>query len=198
MKLLVLDNYDSFTYNLVHIIKEILPAGSSITVARNDKITLDAVDAFDNIILSPGPGVPNEAGIMPDLVLRYAKTKQILGICLGHQCIGEQFGAQLHNLETVVHGKPGVITILDASEPLFKGISNPFTGGRYHSWVVSDERLPDSLTVTARASDGAIMALRHREYAVAGLQFHPESVLTDAGKIILHNWIETTDERVPS
>lgn len=198
MKLLVLDNYDSFTYNLVHIIKEILPADSSITVARNDKIALNAVDAFDNIVLSPGPGVPNEAGVMPELVRCYAKSKHILGICLGHQCIGEQFGAQLHNLETVVHGKPGVISILDAAEPLFKGISDPFTGGRYHSWIVSDDGLPDCLTVTARSADGAIMALRHREYSVAGLQFHPESVLTDTGKVILNNWIETTHERVPS
>lgn len=187
MKLLVLDNYDSFTYNLVHILRELLP--DAVTVARNDKIELAEVGTFDKILLSPGPGIPEEAGIMPAVVKTYASSKSILGICLGHQCIGEQFGGTLLNLDSVVHGKPGVISVCDDDEYLFAGIEHPFEGGRYHSWVVAEAEFPDCLAITARSQDGAIMGLRHRTHDVRGLQFHPESVLTGVGTQLLKNWV---------
>ena len=187
MKILLLDNYDSFTFNLVHIVKEL---GYEIDVVRNDKIALEAVDAYDKILLSPGPGIPEEAGILLPLIERYAPTKSILGVCLGEQAIGQVFGAKLINLQEVYHGISSVIDVV-ADEPLFKGMGNPFMGGRYHSWVVDRENLPECLEVTAIERESRqIMALRHKEYDVKGIQFHPESVLTPNGKTIIENWLK--------
>ena len=186
-KLLVLDNYDSFTFNLVHLLREI--GGRDIDVFRNDKISLDAVSVYEEIVLSPGPGIPLEAGIMPELVKRYASTKKILGICLGHQCIGEVFGATLTNLEAPFHGVATDCRILDSSEPVFQGLNGDFRIGRYHSWCVAREGFPSVLKVTAEDASGEIMALRHDTFNVVGLQFHPESVLTPEGKKIVENWI---------
>ena len=187
MKILLLDNYDSFTFNLVHIVKEL---GYEIDVVRNDKIALEAVDAYDKILLSPGPGIPEEAGILLPLIERYAPTKSILGVCLGEQAIGQVFGATLINLQEVYHGISSVIDVV-ADEPLFKGMGNPFMGGRYHSWVVDPENLPECLEVTAIERESRqIMALRHKEYDVKGIQFHPESVLTPNGKTIIENWLK--------
>lgn len=187
MKILLLDNYDSFTFNLVHIVKEL---GYEIDVVRNDKIALEAVDAYDKILLSPGPGIPEEAGILLLLIERYAPAKSILGVCLGEQAIGQVFGAKLINLQEVYHGISSVIDVV-ADEPLFKGMGNPFMGGRYHSWVVDPENLPECLEVTAIERESRqIMALRHKEYDVKGIQFHPESVLTPNGKTIIENWLK--------
>lgn len=187
MKILLLDNYDSFTFNLVHIVKEL---GYEIDVVRNDKIALEAVDAYDKILLSPGPGIPEEAGILLPLIERYAPTKSILGVCLGEQAIGQVFGAKLINLQEVYHGISSVIDVV-ADEPLFKGMGNPFMGGRYHSWVVDPENLPECLEVTAIERESRqIMALRHKEYDMKGIQFHPESVLTPNGKTIIENWLK--------
>lgn len=187
MKILLLDNYDSFTFNLVHIVKEL---GYEIDVVRNDKIALEAVDAYDKILLSPGPGIPEEAGILLPLIERYAPTKSILGVCLGEQAIGQVFGAKLINLQEVYHGISSVIDVV-ADEPLFKGMGNPFMGGRYHSWAVDPENLPECLEVTAIERESRqIMALRHKEYDVKGIQFHPESVLTPNGKTIIENWLK--------
>lgn len=187
MKLLVLDNYDSFTYNLVHYFTDL--GVEQIEVKRNDEIALEDVDAFTHIVLSPGPGIPSEAGIMPALVKRYSSTKKILGVCLGHQCIGEVFGANLLNLSEPVHGKKSKIKITDPSDILFQGIEENLEIGRYHSWVVDPNNLPKELVVTAVGPLGEIMALRHRELPVYGVQFHPESVLTTSGHKILSNWL---------
>ena len=186
MKILVLDNYDSFTFNLVQYIQEIL--GSKVDVRRNDAITLDAVAEYDAIILSPGPGLPSEAGIMPELIRRYAPEKAILGVCLGHQAIGEAFGAELENLAEVYHGVETPVSVTDHGEPLFRNIASQFQAGRYHSWAVKADRLPASLLVTAVDDKGAIMAMRHREYNVRGVQFHPESIMTEAGRQMLENF----------
>ena len=186
MKILLLDNYDSFTYNLLHILNEL---NADVEVHRNDRISLDEVARFDKILLSPGPGIPSEAGILLPLIRRYAPEKSILGVCLGEQAIGEAFGAKLINLKEVHHGIASEIHVV-ADEPLFRGLGERFTAGRYHSWVVSREDFPSCLEITAGATDeGEIMALRQREYDVRGIQFHPESVLTPQGKIILTNWI---------
>lgn len=186
MKVLLFDNYDSFTYNLLHILKEL---GADVEVHRNDKITLDEVDRFDKILLSPGPGIPEEAGILLPLIRRYAPTKSILGVCLGEQAIGQAFGATLINLTDVHHGVCSDIRI-KAKEPLFAGLEPGFRAGRYHSWAVSKENFPDCLEITAEdMEEGQIMALRHREYDVRGIQFHPESVLTPKGKTIIANWV---------
>ena len=188
MKILLLDNYDSFTYNLLHILKEL---GADVEVHRNDKIALEDVARFDKILLSPGPGIPEEAGILLPLIRRYAPEKSILGVCLGEQAIGEAFGAKLLNLQEVHHGVASEIRVI-ADEPLFRGMGERFMAGRYHSWVVSREAFPSCLEITTEAvEDGEIMALRHREYDVRGIQFHPESVLTPKGKLILENWIYT-------
>lgn len=185
MKILLLDNYDSFTYNLLHIVKEL---GAQIEVRRNDQITLDEVERFDKILLSPGPGIPEEAGILLPLIRRYAPTKSILGVCLGEQAIGEAFGAKLVNLTEVYHGISSDIQIV-ADDPLFEGLPRRFQAGRYHSWVVSREQFPDCLEVTAVDTEkNYIMALRHRTYDVCGIQFHPESVLTPEGKRMIQNW----------
>ena len=185
IKTVIIDNYDSFTYNLSHLLKEL---GASVTVVRNDKFRIEDLEQFDRIVLSPGPGIPSEAGLMPQVIKTYAGRKPILGICLGHQAIGEAFGARLLNIGNVVHGvaTPAHITVQDY---LFKGLPKDIEVGRYHSWVVDDKDLPQCLEVTSRSDDGYIMSLRHREYDVRGIQFHPESVLTPQGKTIINNWL---------
>lgn len=184
---LILDNYDSFTYNLYHILKEL---GEEVVVRRNDQITLPEVDSFDKILLSPGPGIPKEAGILMPLIRHYAPTKKILGVCLGEQAIGEVFGATLVNLHEVHHGISSEVRILTPDEPLFQKLPPTFQAGRYHSWVVSQQNFPSCLEITAEAVQGGeIMALRHRNYDVRGIQFHPESILTPMGKKMLENWI---------
>ena len=185
-KILLLDNYDSFTYNLVHLIKSL---GYDVEVRRNDAITLEEADEFDKIMLSPGPGIPSEAGLLLDIVKHCAPSKSILGVCLGHQAIGEVFGAQLINLKEVHHGVSSTINIT-CDDLLFKGMERSFEGGRYHSWAVSSSGFPDDLEVTAIDDSGEIMALRHRKYDVRGVQFHPESVLTPMGFRIIQNWLE--------
>lgn len=186
MRVLILDNYDSFTYNLVQYIEEIL--GAKVEVFRNDAISLDAVADYDAIVLSPGPGLPSEAGIMPELIRRYAPSKPILGVCLGHQAIGEAFGGQLHNLAQVYHGLDTPVSVTDQEEPLFFGLPETFAVGRYHSWVVSKDQFPGELIITAEDELGAVMALRHRQYNVRGVQFHPESILTPEGRRMLENY----------
>lgn len=187
MKLLVLDNYDSFTYNLVQYIQEIL--GQDIDVIRNDQITIDEVNTYDAIILSPGPGLPKDAGIMAELIKQYAHRKAILGVCLGHQAIGEAFGGEVYNLSQVYHGIATSMQLTN-SDIIFENIPEKFSAGRYHSWSVRKENLPDCFEVTAEAEDGTIMAMRHKLYNVRGVQFHPESVMTEHGKQILRNWLE--------
>lgn len=186
MKCLLVDNYDSFTYNLHHILSEL---GVEVDVRRNDKMSLDEVANYDKIMLSPGPGIPSEAGLLMPLIKRFAPTKSILGICLGEQAIGAVFGAELSNLSEVYHGVCSDIRIV-TKDKLFTGLAPGFRAGRYHSWVVSKETFPDCLEVTAvDAEAGYIMGLRHRQYDVRGIQFHPESVLTSKGKYIIENWI---------
>jgi anthranilate synthase component 2 len=194
MKILVFDNYDSFTYNLVHLVKKII--GDPVDVFRNDEIPLENVQAYDKIILSPGPGIPSEAGLLLPLIKQYAPTKSILGVCLGHQAIGEAFGARLVNLPKVYHGVAFPVNIVlrkKESSPvnadLFAGIPDGFMAGRYHSWVIDPQGFPESLEVTATDASGLIMALRHRRYDVLGVQFHPESVLTPDGEKIMRNWL---------
>lgn len=186
MKILVLDNYDSFTYNLVYILREL---HDQVDVYRNDKIALEAVADYDKILLSPGPGIPSEAGIMLELVHEYASTKSILGVCLGHQGIGEVFGGSLENMTDVLHGISDKTIISDASERLFKGLPQEFQVGRYHSWTVVPETVPDSMTITAFDEQGRVMALSHKKFDVRGVQFHPESVLTEYGKELIQNWL---------
>ena len=185
MKVLLFDNYDSFTYNLLHILREI---GVSTEVYRNDQITLDEVERFDKIILSPGPGIPEEAGILLPLIRRYAPYKSILGVCLGEQAIGEAFGASLENLSEVYHGVQTPVKLV-AHDYIFDGLEQTLMVGRYHSWVVRHSSLPDCLTVTAEDEEGRIMALRHKTYDVHGVQFHPESILTPQGKRVVENFI---------
>ena len=187
MKVLLLDNYDSFTYNLLHIVREM---GADADVFRNDRIELDDVDKYDKILLSPGPGIPDEAGLLLPLIRRYAPTKSILGICLGEQAIGEVFGARLENLAEVYHGVASEIQVV-ADDCLFESMGKTFMAGRYHSWVVSRRDFPDCLEITAvDTQDGRIMGLRHKRYDVRGIQFHPESVLTPQGKTIIGNWLK--------
>lgn len=188
MKILVLDNYDSFTYNLVHYLEEIM--GERPDVFRNDKIKMEDVNNYDKILLSPGPGLPKEAGILCELIREYAPTKSILGVCLGLQAIGEVFGGGLENLENVYHGVATPVQVLDKGEKLFSGLPEKFEVGRYHSWVVSKNNLPDCFEKTAEDDNGQIMGLTHKEYDVRGVQFHPESIMTEHGKDMLRNWIE--------
>ena len=189
MKILVLDNYDSFVYNIVHIIKE-LGYGAELDVIRNDKITLEEVAKYDKILLSPGPGVPSEAGIMPEIIKKYGPEKSILGVCLGHQGIGECFGASLINLPEVFHGL-AISTNLVSKDKLFEGVPESFLSGRYHSWAIDPKSSLDNIVVTAVDAQGNIMAIRHKEYDVRGVQFHPESILTENGKTILLNWLKS-------
>ena len=194
MKILVLDNYDSFTYNLVQYITEL--TGETPSVFRNDKITLDEVEAYDAIVLSPGPGLPSAAGIMPELIKRYAPTKPIFGVCLGLQAIGEAFGGELYNLAKVYHGVATNIQIVDNQELIFQNVPKEILVGRYHSWAVVRETLPDVLQITAVDAEGAIMALSHKKYNVRGVQFHPESIMTDYGKQILKNFFAPLSKTV--
>ncbi len=194
MKILIFDNYDSFTYNLVHLVEKILH--QKVDVFRNDAIELEAVNNYDKIILSPGPGVPIEAGLLLPLIKNYAATKSILGVCLGHQAIAEAFGGTLVNLTKVYHGVATSIKIINSeftstnkSNNLFKDLPNEFEVGRYHSWVVSKENFPDNLEITAVDDNDYIMALRHKQYDLQGVQFHPESVLTPNGEKIISNWL---------
>jgi len=205
MKILVFDNYDSFTYNLVHLVEKI--THEKVDVYRNDEIPLEKVKDYDKIILSPGPGIPVEAGLLLPLIKEYASSKSILGVCLGHQAIGEAFGGKLINLSTVYHGVASEIqvgsqesganskgsdsrfTIHDSRHDLFKGLPDKLEVGRYHSWIVSDENFPDELEVTARDGNNYIMGLQHKKYDVQGVQFHPESVLTPDGEAIMRNWL---------
>jgi len=185
-KVLVIDNYDSFTYNLVHYLEDL---DCIVTVKRNDQLSLKEVDAFDKIVLSPGPGIPDEAGLLKELIERYAPTKSIFGGCLGQQAIGEVFGGSLLNLDEVYHGIATKINII-GEDALFEGLSKEILVGRYHSWVVNPE-LPDVLEATSFDKNGQVMSLRHKEYDVCAVQFHPESVLTPEGKKILENWLKS-------
>lgn len=185
MKTIIIDNYDSFTYNLSHLVKEL---GVDVTVRRNDQFKLSDLEGFDNIILSPGPGIPEEAGLLMEVIRTYAGRKPILGVCLGHQAIGEVFGAKLENLSSVFHGVATEGTQFGI-DPIFAGLPQRIVMGRYHSWVVSKEQFPDCLEVTAESDEGQIMALRHRQFNVHGIQFHPESVLTPEGRTIVKNWL---------
>ncbi|EON78182.1 Anthranilate synthase, amidotransferase component / Para-aminobenzoate synthase, amidotransferase component [Lunatimonas lonarensis] len=186
MKILVLDNYDSFTYNLVYIVRE-LGYGKHMDIYRNDKIRLEDVAGYDKILLSPGPGVPEDAGIMPALLKQYGSEKDILGVCLGHQAIGEAYGSGLINLTEVVHGVASKIKVKE--DLLFKGLPESFTVGRYHSWVIDESTLPSELEVIAKTPDGQIMAVRHVAHRVRGVQFHPESILTEHGVAMMQNWL---------
>lgn len=186
-KILLFDNYDSFTYNLLHAIRKL--GFTDVEVRRNDRITLGEIDRFDKIVLSPGPGIPSEAGILLPLIERYGDSKSILGVCLGHQAIGESYGAKLSNLSEVCHGISTPIRITGESL-LFDGLESGFEAARYHSWVVSPDQFPDCLQVTATDNQGMIMALQHRKHRVYGIQFHPESVLTPQGETILLNWLQ--------
>ncbi|WP_257658519.1 anthranilate synthase component II [Parapedobacter lycopersici] len=186
-RILVIDNYDSFTFNLVHLLHE---CGYDATVWRNDKFELKDVAGFDKILLSPGPGIPKEAGLLMDVIREYGDSKSILGICLGQQAIAEVYGGQLYNLAKPVHGTATPLLITDPDEPIFRGLPNEFPAGRYHSWAVSREGLPDTLRITAEDSEGVIMGLSHKTLDVKGLQFHPESVLTAHGREMMANWLQ--------
>ncbi|MCG8699516.1 MAG: aminodeoxychorismate/anthranilate synthase component II [Bacteroidales bacterium] len=187
MKIIVIDNYDSFTYNLVHYLREI--TGQEIDVFRNDEISIEEVGNYDKILLSPGPGIPIESGICLDVIKTYAASKSIMGVCLGHQSIGEAFGSKLTNLDTVYHGVETPVRIIEKEDPLFKDIPGRIQVGRYHSWVVDKEGLSDDLVITSEDDNGMIMGLSHKSYDVRGVQFHPESVLTQEGMQIMKNWI---------
>lgn len=185
MKIVIIDNYDSFTYNLSHLVKEL---GAEVTVYRNDQFQLNQLEVFDKIILSPGPGIPSEAGLLLDVIRTYAGRKPILGVCLGHQAIGEVFGGKLTNLSDVYHGIATEGTQFGV-DPIFTGLPKRIIMGRYHSWVVDRVDFPSCLEITALSDDGQIMALRHRNYNIHGIQFHPESVLTPEGRTIIKNWL---------
>ncbi len=192
MKILIFDNYDSFTYNLVHLVEKI--THEKVDVYRNDKIPLEKIREYDKIILSPGPGIPSEAGLLLPLIKEYAPSKSILGVCLGHQAIAEAFGGQLTNLSSVFHGVATPVKTLNGQQPtvnspLFEGLPETFPVGRYHSWIVSKENFPKELEVTAEDENGFIMGFQHKTYDVQGVQFHPESVLTPDGEKIMRNWL---------
>ena len=191
--ILLIDNYDSFTYNLVHYLEEL---GAQVTVRRNDKISLEEVANFSHIVLSPGTGIPDEAGLLKEIITTYAPTKKILGVCLGQQAIAEVFGGSLENLSEVYHGIATPIQITDPQATLFKDLPTEVVVGRYHSWVVS-KNLPEVLKVTAIDSEGQIMALEHKSYSVHAVQFHPESILTPSGKKMLANWLGVSWEFKP-
>ncbi len=188
MKILMIDNYDSFTYNLVQYVERTIH--KKIDVFRNDKITIADVEKYDKIIISPGPGIPEEAGISKNIIKTYAPTKSILGVCLGHQAIGEVFGAKLQNLDTVYHGVSSLMTQCIEGDYLFCDIPHQFEAGRYHSWIIKQSDLPENLEVTVVDEHNTIMAIRHKNFDVRGVQFHPESVLTEFGGQIIQNWIK--------
>lgn len=187
-KVVVIDNYDSFTYNLVHYLEDL---NCIVTVYRNDEFELEELKDFDKIVLSPGPGVPDDAGLLKAVISHYASTKSILGVCLGQQAIGEVFGGHLINLEKVYHGIATKINVIVDDEPLFQGLEKSLEVGRYHSWVVDPTDFPDTLEITSQDENGQIMSLRHKTLDVKGVQFHPESVLTPFGKQILENWVNS-------
>jgi anthranilate synthase component 2 len=186
-KILVLDNYDSFTYNLVHYIES--NPKYEVDVFRNDEITLDQVNNYNTIVLSPGPGLPKDAGIMEDLIARYASSKKILGVCLGMQAIGEVFGGKLENLDKVYHGVASPITVLEEKDALYTDLPQTFEVGRYHSWVISKADFPTILKITAEEEHGQIMSITHQDYQVYGVQYHPESILTEHGKTLINNFL---------
>lgn len=188
MKVLILDNYDSFTYNLVHIVRALK---YKYDVFRNDKIIIEAIKCYDKILLSPGPGIPDEAGIMKSVIKEYASTKSILGICLGHQGIAEVFGAALYNIPTVLHGVTSMTSVVDNGEILFSELPKSFQVCHYHSWAVKPESMPEELIITATNDEGMVMGLRHRKYDVKGLQFHPESIMTPEGPKMMENWLRS-------
>ena len=187
MKLLIIDNFDSFTYNLVQIVEQLVIAEYS--VMTHDKVNLGEADRFDKILLTPGPGLPNEHPIMEKVIKRYSASKSILGVCLGHQAIGQAFGGDLFKQNTVSHGITKKVTFSDPEEYLFKGLPAEINVGLYHSWAVSNTNFPDELKITAVSEDGVIMALSHKHHDVKGVQFHPESIMTQLGKQIIHNWL---------
>lgn len=186
MKILVIDNYDSFTYNLVHILKKF--EGVTVDVKRNDEVSEEEPGLYDKIVFSPGPGLPQEAGTMLSVIRNYAGLKPMLGVCLGHQAIGESFGGTLQNMDVVLHGIATPITVVSKSY-LFDHLPETFDAGRYHSWIVEKETLPSSLEITSIDQEGRIMSFRHKEFDIQGVQFHPESVLTPQGEKILENWV---------
>ena len=186
MKTVIIDNYDSFTYNLAHLVKEL---GTEVDVLRNDKFELEELEKYDKIILSPGPGIPEEAGLLLEVIRTYAGRKPILGVCLGEQAIGQAFGGKLTNLSEVFHGIQTNVKIKN-KDYIFSGLPTEIPVGRYHSWAVDTEGFPEELVITAISSEGQIMALKHQEYDVHGIQFHPESVLTPDGKQIVGNWLK--------
>lgn len=188
INVLVIDNYDSFVYNLVHYLEDL---DCKVTVKRNDQLNLEDVAAFDKVLLSPGPGIPDEAGLLKAIIKEYAPTKSMFGVCLGQQAIGEVFGGSLINLDKVFHGVATTAKQTVQDEPLFKDIPEAFEIGRYHSWVVSPEDFPEELEITSVDENGQIMSLRHKKYDVRGVQFHPESVLTPEGKKMIKNWVNT-------
>lgn len=188
MRIIVIDNYDSFTWNLVHAVRKL--TGAEVKVFRNDEVDMEELEGCDKILLSPGPGIPSEAGMMPALIRELAPRKSILGVCLGHQAIGEAFGARLLNMETVLHGIATPVHIVSNENPLYQGIPATFDAGRYHSWIVDREDFPECLEITAVDGENRIMSLRHRRYDVQGVQYHPESVLTHIGEKIIENWLE--------
>jgi anthranilate synthase component 2 len=194
MKILILDNYDSFTYNLVQYIEE--ETGEEVDVFRNDKISLEAVGAYDLIILSPGPGIPEEAGIMPALIKRYASEKAIFGVCLGHQAIGEAFGGKLINLDEVQHGIETEMTRTREDDVIFRDIPTTFNAGRYHSWVIDPAAMPEELEITATGEYGGVMALQHKTLPIFGVQFHPESIMTEHGRLMIRNLLRYCSELV--
>jgi len=187
MKILVIDNYDSFTYNLVHYIERVLK--EPVEVKRNDRLELSDVKPFDKILISPGPGIPDEAGLTKAIIKTYGPEKSILGVCLGHQAIAEVFGGTISNMNQVYHGVSSMMKQTVKNEYLFEGVPADFEAGRYHSWVVEKDTLPEKLEITALSEEGLVMAIRHREYDVRGVQFHPESVLTEYGGLMILNWL---------
>ena len=189
MKIVVIDNYDSFTYNLVHAIKKI--SGLPVDVFRNDEISLEELEKYDKIVLSPGPGIPEEAGLLLDIIKKFAPKKSMLGVCLGHQAIGEAFGGTLHNMDRVLHGIATPVKLTANKSVLFNELPETFDVGRYHSWIVKDENLPDCFEVTSYDEHGQIMSMKHKEFDVQGVQFHPESVLTPLGEKMIENWLNT-------
>ncbi len=189
MQIIIIDNYDSFTYNLYHLIEAELNPGDTVSVKRNDEIGVSELNEYDKIILSPGPGLPSEAGIVCETVLTYANKKSILGVCLGHQAIGEVFGASLYNLKKVMHGKQIDTHVIDPNDYLFKNIPAKFPSGRYHSWVIKKDTLPECFSITAVDEEGNIMAISHKIYDLKGVQFHPESIMTTWGRVLLKNWL---------
>jgi anthranilate synthase component II len=190
-KILVLDNYDSFTYNLVHMIEKLRPE-FQVDVIRNDKINLEEAEHYERIVLSPGPGIPEEAGDLIPLIKKYGGRKPILGVCLGQQAIAEAFGGKLRNLDRVFHGISTPMMVSSKDSVLFEGVANPFEAGRYHSWVVDEQSLPAEFKVTAKDADGNVMAIENRELKIYGVQFHPESIMTPQGELIMLNFLNIT------